>query len=148
MSENDAVRRLLVGSEFFRSAGEDIPVTALDNLVGVSLLGEEQLAVHGEFLFLGILRDDAVEVRGTAVALGPEHAAETLGFFLAASEGSGNLDEHVRVGKVDGEVADLRNHEVLEAPVAEGAVELFAFLVRGLARNQRGRSFRGSCLRA
>ena len=59
VSEYEAMRRLLVGSEFFRSAGENIPVTALDDLVGVSLLGEEQLAVHGEFLFLGILRHDA-----------------------------------------------------------------------------------------
>ena len=67
--------------EFFRRAGENIPIPALDDLVGVALLGQEQLAVHREFLFLGILRDDAVEVRGTAVALGTQHAAEALGFI-------------------------------------------------------------------
>ena len=95
------------------------------------------MAVHGEFLFLGILRHDAVEVRRTAVALGAQYAAQSLGFFLAASERSRNLDEHVRVGQVDGEVANLRDHQVLLAAVAEGGVQAFAFLVRSLACDER-----------
>ena len=62
--------RLSSGGEFFRRSAENIPVAALHNLVRIPLFGEEQLAIHREFLFLGILRDDAVEVRCTAVALG------------------------------------------------------------------------------
>lgn len=59
----------------------------LDYLVCITLLGEEQLAVHGELLFLGILRDDTVEVRGAAVAFRAEDAAELLSSPFGAGEG-------------------------------------------------------------
>ena len=74
---------------------------------------------------------------GAAVALGAQHAAEALGFFLAASERTRNLDKHVGVRQVDSEVTDLRDHEVLLRARTEGSIELFAFLVRRLAGNQR-----------
>src|SRR5580704_2690884 len=65
--------------------------------VGIALLDEEELPVHPELLFLGIAGDQGVEMRLGTVGLGTQHAAESLGFFLAAAEGPGNLDEHVGV---------------------------------------------------
>ena len=56
---------------------------------------------------------------------------------MPAAEGPGNLYQDVGVGKVDGEVAYLGDHQIFLLALAEGGVEPFAFLVWGLAGNQR-----------
>lgn len=58
-----------------------------------------------------VARDERVERR--AARLRPEHAAEALRLLLARAHRAGELDEDVRVGQVDREVADAREHELL-----------------------------------
>ncbi len=65
-----------------------------------------------------------------AVALGPEDAAEPLGFLLARAEGAGNLDRDVGVGQVDREVRDLRDDKQTDVAAAEGVEQSLA-LARG-----------------
>ena len=65
--------------------------------VTVALFGEEKLPVMGEVHFSRVSADKRVEVRRFRAILRPENSAQTLGFFLAASERAGNLDHDVRV---------------------------------------------------
>src|SRR5574344_375731 len=141
-SAHSALKKCGVSTNLSRR-GTDLPdafdVTArsLENLVRVALFREEQLAVHREFLFPGILRDERVEMSLASVFLGTEHAAEALRFFLAASEGPRNLDEDARVRKIDREVADLGDHQVMNYAFAEFVIKDVAFLVRHLSRDER-----------
>lgn len=52
----------------------------VDDLILVPLLGQEKLAVDGEFLVVGVARDQGVKVGAVAVGLGPEDASEPLSF--------------------------------------------------------------------
>lgn len=51
--------------------------------VAVALFSQKELALHGEFLFAGVVADDGVEVGLVIAGFGAEDAAEALSFFLA-----------------------------------------------------------------
>ncbi len=47
-----------------------------------------------------------------------------------------HLDEHVGIGQVDSEVADLGEHDAVQLAATESLVDLFSVRLRGLARHQ------------
>ena len=106
----------------------------VEDLVAVALLGQEELAMVGEVHLAGVAGHQGVEARGLLALLGAEDPAQPLGFLLAAAERARDLDHHVGVGQVDGEVADLREDQPADRPVAEPAVEVLALGVRRLRR--------------
>src|SRR5215218_1495395 len=63
-------------------------VLAVDDPVGVALLGEEALPVRGELLVDRVPRGDCVEPRGAPVGLGTEDPAESLRLLLPRAEGA------------------------------------------------------------
>jgi hypothetical protein len=67
--------------------------------------------VVGELLLACVARNQGLEVRCATVCLGPQDAAESLSFLLPRTEHPRHLNEHVRVGQVDGEVPDLGEHD-------------------------------------
>ena len=79
-------------------------LTNQDHPVRITLLSEKQSAVVGEVLFPGIARDEREEVGGPSIALGPQDAPEPLCPLLPRPEPARDLDAHVGVRQVDGEV--------------------------------------------
>ena len=112
-------------------------VGLIQDLVAVSLLGQEELAMVGEIHLAGVAAHQRVEARGQLALLGAEDPPQPLGFLLPAAERARDLDHHVGVGQVDGEVADLREDQPAQHAAAELAVQLLALGVGGLAGDQR-----------
>src|SRR5438093_819365 len=90
-----------------------------------------------EVLFARIARHQRVEVGNLAARLGTQNPAQSLRFFLARTERPGNLNEHIGVGQVQGEVADLGKDELPYFAGAELAVQLFPLGARRLAGDKR-----------
>ena len=59
----------------------------VEDLVGISLLGQEKLTVVREIHLARVTAHQSVETCGNFPFLGPENSAEALGFFLPAAEG-------------------------------------------------------------
>ena len=111
--------------------------------VPVSLFGEEQLPVPGEFFVAGVACYQGIEARPVIDRLRPENTAQPLRFFLSRPECSGNLDRDVGVRQIDRKIGDLRNNEQTDVAVAEPVVEQVAHALRRLPRDQgRARSVR------
>ena len=64
------------------------------DVVFVSLLAEEELAVHGKVLFYGIVGDERVEVGLVGARFRAQDSPEALGFLLSGTEHPGDLDGH------------------------------------------------------
>ena len=111
-------------------------VRLVHDLVTIPLLGQKQLPVVCEIHLPSVPRHERVKRRRRLARLRPEDAAEPLRLFLSASERPRDLDHHVGVGQVDGEVPDLRQHELAQLAAAELAVKLLALGVRRLPGNQ------------
>ena len=60
----------------------------------------------GEFLLAGVARNQGEKMGCAPMRFGAQYAAEALGLLLTAAEGARDLDRHVGVGQVDGEVGD------------------------------------------
>src|SRR3954451_2533367 len=112
-------------------------VVAVDDAVGVALLGQEPLPVGGEVLVHGVARGDGVEARGAPVGLGPQHPAEPLCLLLARAERARHLDRDRRLGQVDGEVRDLGHDQQVDLAGPERVEELLALLDRRLTLDDR-----------
>src|SRR5699024_2271507 len=74
----------------------------VEDVVAVSLFGEEPLAVLREVLIDGVAGDQRVEAGGVIALLRPQQPAEPLGLLLPRAEGPGDLDGHRGLGQVDG----------------------------------------------
>src|SRR5271166_2715685 len=104
------------------------------DLIAIALLGQEELAMMGKVHFAGVTGDERVKAGGLLSFLGTKDSPQPLGLFLAAAECAGDLDHHVGVGKIDGEIANLRQDEPADRPGAEAPIQVFAIGVRGCAR--------------
>ena len=99
----------------------------------------------GEIHLAGIAAHQGVEAGGLLALLGAEDPAQPLSFLLPAAEGAGDLDHDIGIGQVDGEVADLREHQPAQLAGAKPAVKILALGVGGRAGDQAaGRSARRS----
>jgi hypothetical protein len=103
--------------------GRDEDVVAVDDLVGVPLLGQEALPPGREVLVVGVASDDGEEVGLAAVRLGAQDPAEPLRLLLAAPERARDLDRHRRLGQVDREVGHLGDDQQRLLAEPEGVVE-------------------------
>ena len=79
--------------------------------VAVALFGEKELAVRREILIRRFARHHAVEVGQHAVGLGTQDPSQALGLLLTAAEGTRDLDRHIGVRQVDGEVGHLGDYQ-------------------------------------
>src|ERR1035437_7973913 len=113
-------------------------VVRVNDPVGVPLLGQEPRTVRGEVGVDGVARDNAVEVRGTSVTLGPQDPPEPLSLLLSRTKGPRYLDGDAGLGQVDREVGDLADHKQLDLASAELLEQLLALGDRGLAGDQVG----------
>ena len=102
------------------------------DFVGVTLFGEKKLAVMRKVHLTGVASDQGVEPGGLVAFLRSQNPTEALCFFLSAPERAGDLDHHIGVGQIDGEVTDLRENQLADLARSEGTVKLFAFAVGGL----------------
>jgi hypothetical protein len=124
---------VLVGRERPRAPSRPIPPK-----LRITLLRQEQLALLAELLVARAERDDRVESRRRAVALGAQDAAEALRLFLPRAERAGHLDRDV--GASGRSTAKLPTFETIEHRHLAGAelrVEALALRLRRLAGDQR-----------
>src|SRR6266540_2401961 len=94
-----------------------------------------------EIFLVGLAAHQRVKMGGPPVWFRTQHPAQSLRLFLPRAERAGDLRQHFGVGQVEGVVADFRQDQRAQAPIAEFAVEPFALALRRLARDQRGAQF-------
>ena len=68
-------------------------------------------------------------MRGPPIRLRTQDATQALRLLLARAEGAGDLNRHIGIGQVNGEVGDLGHHQTLDLALAELVVELLALLL-------------------
>src|SRR5262249_29672260 len=73
---------------------------AVENVVAVALLRQEQLAVVSEIQLARVAGDQGVKVGDLAARLGPEDAPQPLRLFLTGAERTRHLNQHIGVGQV------------------------------------------------
>ena len=69
---------------------------------------------------------------------GPQHAPESLRFFLPRTKCAGHLNEDLRVGQIKRKVAHFGQHQQRQLARAEEPVQPLAFALWRLSRNQWG----------
>src|SRR5271166_3661227 len=106
------------------------------DLITVALLGQEELAMMGKVHLAGVTGDERVKAGRLLSFLGTKDSPQPLGLFLPAAERAGDLDHHVGVGKIDGEIANLRQDEPADRPGPELSIQVFSLGVRGCAGDQ------------
>src|SRR5262249_10319239 len=94
-------------------------VGAIHDGIAIALLGQKKLPVVGKVKFAGVARDQRVKVGDLAARLGPKYPSQALRLFLPRAEGPGHLDEHVGVGKVQGEIAHLGEDQLADLAAAK-----------------------------
>src|SRR5579859_3038343 len=91
----------------------------------------------GEVLLARVAADERVKMSYLAAALGPQDTPQPLRFLLPRAECAGHLDQHVGIGQIEGEVADLRQNQRANLAAAEPVVQILALAVVRLAGDER-----------
>ena len=60
--------------------------TSINDAIGITLLGQEALAVLGKILIDGVARNHRIETSATAVCFRAQDSTKALGFFLARTK--------------------------------------------------------------
>src|SRR4051812_10313813 len=96
-----------------------------------------------EVQFSCVSSDECVEMRHFPARFGSQNSPQSLRFFLPRAKGPRHLDQNIRVWQIDCEVADFGKDQMLELTLPELAVEVFAFLCRrGAGDDRQIKSFR------
>src|SRR5262249_38241821 len=120
-----------------RRAGVIEHLRPVENLIAVSLLGQEQLPMVGKVLFAGVAADERVKMGHLAAALGSQDAPQTLRLLLPRTERARYRDQDVGVGQVQREVADLRQDQRTHLAGAELAIQILAVGAARLPGDER-----------
>ena len=116
------------------------------DFVGISLLGEKKLAVHGEVKFFTFAGDKRIERGLFARLFRPQNPSQPLGLFLARTERAGYLYRHIGIGQIDREIAHPRKNEDLDVAPAKALVEQVALVIGGGAGDDRRADFQGKMM--
>src|SRR5258708_22733326 len=91
----------------------------------------------GEIQFTGIPSNQRIKMSNLSTLLRSKDPSQTLRLFLAGPKRTGNLDQNIGIGEIEGKVSHFRKDQLLECAFSKLIVQIFPFPIGSLAGNER-----------